>query len=92
MAAPRSTSLRALRQISNQHSAAPISRRGLHITGVQAAQLAGSADKERLSNHDVLQSRALSIAMRRINSNAFSEYVIHQSIQSISHIPKYLSN
>ncbi|KAJ6122417.1 hypothetical protein N7512_004882 [Penicillium capsulatum] len=28
---------------------------------------------ERLSNHDVLQSRAFSIAMRRINSNAFSE-------------------
>ncbi|KAJ5556486.1 hypothetical protein N7494_000401 [Penicillium frequentans] len=73
MAAPRSTSLRALRQISNQHSA-PIARRGLHITGVQSAQLAGAADKERLpSNHDVLQSRALSIAMRRINSNAFSE-------------------
>lgn len=30
---------------------------------------------ERLSNHDVLQSRAFSIAMRRINSNAFAEYV-----------------
>jgi len=30
---------------------------------------------ERLSNNDVLQSRAFSIAMRRINGNAFSEYV-----------------
>lgn len=30
---------------------------------------------ERLSNYDVLQSRAFSIAMRRINSNAFAEYV-----------------
>lgn len=90
MAAPRSTSLRALRQISNQRSAAPIARRGLHITGVQSAQLAGAADKERLpSNHDVLQSRALSIAMRRINSNAFSEYVLHP-IQSISRIPEFM--
>lgn len=30
---------------------------------------------ERLSNNDVLQSRAFSIAMRRINGSAFSEYV-----------------
>ncbi|KAJ5368292.1 uncharacterized protein N7496_008052 [Penicillium cataractarum] len=104
MAAPRSTSLRALRQLSQQPTAAPIARRGLHITGVQSAQPANPADKaslyaartlpdlkqecqrrslraagskseliERLSNHDVLQSRAFSIAMRRINSNAFSD-------------------
>lgn len=33
---------------------------------------------ERLSNHDVLQSRAFSIAMRRINSNAFSEPATRQ--------------
>ncbi|KAJ5081989.1 hypothetical protein N7532_011032 [Penicillium argentinense] len=102
MAAPRSTSLRVLRQLS-QHSAAP-ARRGLHITGVQSAQPANPADKasmyaarslpdlklecqrrsiraagskselvERLSNHDALQTRAFSIAMRRINPNAFSE-------------------
>ncbi|KAJ5569926.1 uncharacterized protein N7459_009356 [Penicillium hispanicum] len=116
MAAPRS-SLRALRQISQQHSAAPVARRGLHITGVQSAQPANPADKaslyaarslpdlklecqrrslraagskseliERLSNHDVLQSRAFSIAMRRINSNAFAEYVprfLHTSIKAI---------
>ncbi|KAJ5238521.1 hypothetical protein N7468_003140 [Penicillium chermesinum] len=99
MAAPRSTSLRALRQVT-QHSAP---RRCLHITGVQSAQPLNSGDKaslyaarslpelkqecqrrsirvagskseliERLSNHDVLQSRAFSIAMRRINPNAFS--------------------
>lgn len=103
MAAPRSTSLRALRQLSSQHSALP-ARRGLHITGVQSAQPANPADKaslyaartlpdlklecqrrsiraagskselvERLSNHDILQTRAFSIAMRRINPNAFAE-------------------
>ncbi|KAJ6108075.1 hypothetical protein N7523_009398 [Penicillium sp. IBT 18751x] len=103
MAAPRHTSLRALRQLSQQPIAAP-ARRGLHITGVQSAQPANPADKaslyaarslpdlktecqrrslraagskseliERLSNHDVLQSRAFSIAMRRINSNAFAD-------------------
>ncbi|KAJ5176301.1 uncharacterized protein N7482_002178 [Penicillium canariense] len=103
MAVPRSTSLRALRQLSHQPTAAP-ARRGLHITGVQSAQPANPADKasmyaartlpdlkqecqrrslraagskseliERLSNHDVLQSRAFSIAMRRINSNAFAD-------------------
>ncbi|KAJ5614339.1 hypothetical protein N7528_007993 [Penicillium herquei] len=104
MAALRSTSLRALRQITHQQTVAPVARRGLHITGVQSAQPAGSSDKaslysarslpdlklecqrrslraagskseliERLSNHDVLQSRAFSIAMRRINSSAFSD-------------------
>lgn len=108
MAAPRSTSLRALRQLSQQPIAAP-ARRGLHITGVQSAQPANPADKaslyaarslpdlktecqrrslraagskseliERLSNHDVLQSRAFSIAMRRINSNAFADPSIRQ--------------
>lgn len=102
MAAPRSSSLRALRQLSNQHAAVP--RRALHITGVQSAQPANPADKaslyaartlpdlklecqrrsirtagskselvERLSNHDILQTRAFSIAMRRINPNAFAE-------------------
>ncbi|KAJ5231597.1 uncharacterized protein N7469_006185 [Penicillium citrinum] len=102
MAAPRSTSLRALRQLSNKPS--PVTRRGLHITGVQSAQPANPADKaslyaarslpdlksecqrrsiraagskselvERLSNHDALQTRAFSIAMRRINPNAFAE-------------------
>lgn len=44
MAAPRASSLRALRQIS-QHSAP---RRCLHITGVQSAQPAGSSDKTSL--------------------------------------------
>lgn len=124
MTAPRTSVLRALRQLSNQHTAVP--RRALHITGVQSAQPANPADKaslyaarslpdlklecqrrsiraagsksevcthhnptllqeplnltniqlvERLSNHDALQTRAFSIAMRRINPNAFSEYV-----------------
>lgn len=45
MAAPRSTSLRALRRLSQQ---APIARRGLHITGVQSAQPANPADKASL--------------------------------------------
>lgn len=30
---------------------------------------------ERLSNHDLLQSRAFSIAMKRIDGNAFGGYV-----------------
>ncbi|KKK14674.1 hypothetical protein P175DRAFT_0446472 [Aspergillus ochraceoroseus IBT 24754] len=104
MAAPRSTSLRALRLLSQQHRASPSLRRGLHITGANSAQPARVSDKvtlwstrsladlksecqkrslgstgtqaelvERLSNHDFLQSRAFSIAMRRINSNAKTE-------------------
>ncbi|KAJ5665752.1 uncharacterized protein N7477_008200 [Penicillium maclennaniae] len=47
MAAPRHTSLRALRQLSQQPIAAP-ARRGLHITGVQSAQPANPADKASL--------------------------------------------
>ncbi|KAJ5673903.1 hypothetical protein N7462_009342 [Penicillium macrosclerotiorum] len=109
MAAPRSSSLRALRHLTQQPIAAPMTRRGLHITGVQSAQPANPADKaslyaartlpelksecqrrsiraagskseliERLSNHDVLQSRAFSIAMRRINSNAFADQPTRQ--------------
>lgn len=73
MTAPRSSSLRALRTLSQQ-PVAPSTRRSLHITGVQSAQPANNGEKA-LSNHDVLQSRAFSIAMRRINGNAFSEYV-----------------
>lgn len=48
MAVPRSTSLRALRVLSQQHSAAPTGRRNLHITGVQSAQPANPADKASL--------------------------------------------
>ncbi|KAJ9297918.1 hypothetical protein DTO271G3_4139 [Paecilomyces variotii] len=101
MAAPRSTSLRALRALSQLQSA-PL-RRSLHITGAQSAQPANPADKttlyatrtladlkaecqkrrigsagskdelvDRLNNHDMLQSRAFSIAMRRIDGSAFS--------------------
>jgi hypothetical protein len=71
MSAPRS-SLRALRVLSQP--TAPSARRCLHITGVQSAQPANTTDKA-ISNHDMLQSRAFAIAMRRINGNAFSEYV-----------------
>lgn len=80
MTAPRSSSLRALRALSQQ-PVTPSSRRCLHITGVQSAQPANNGEKT-LSNHDVLQSRAFSIAMRRINGSAFPEYVPH-SIQYI---------
>lgn len=104
MAAPRSTSLRALRLLSQQHAATPSIRRGLHITGANSAQPANVSDKstlyaarslpdlksecqrrslrangshpelvERLANHDFLQSRAFSIAMRRINGSSTSE-------------------
>ncbi|KAL4921222.1 hypothetical protein BDW62DRAFT_141689 [Aspergillus aurantiobrunneus] len=103
MAAPRSTSLRALRLLSQQHTLSPSYRRSLHITGAQSAQPANISDKatlystrsladlksecqrrslgstgtqaelvERLSNHDFLQSRAFSIAMKRINSSSSS--------------------
>lgn len=79
MTAPRSSSLRALRTLSQQ-PVAPSARRNLHITGVQSAQPANNGEKA-LSNHDFLQSRAFSIAMRRINGSAFSEYVpIHSPI------------
>lgn len=46
MAASRSTSLRALRTLSQQHSA-PL-RRSLHITGAQSAQPLNGADKATL--------------------------------------------
>ena len=83
MIAPRSSSLRALRALSQQ-PVAPAARRSLHITGVQAAQPVNPGEKA-LSNHDVLQSRAFSIAMRRINGNAFSEYVPHIPIYTPAH-------
>ncbi|OJD09470.1 hypothetical protein ACJ73_10289, partial [Blastomyces percursus] len=110
MAAPRLTSLRALRLIAaQQHAPIPFSalasmaplRRSLHITGAFSAQPARGPDitavyrsrgmgdlraecerrnlrtagskaelVDRLANHDVLQSRAFSIAMRKIHSRA----------------------
>ncbi|KAL2867901.1 uncharacterized protein BJX67DRAFT_380459 [Aspergillus lucknowensis] len=104
MAAPRSTSLRALRLLSQQQTVAPCLRRGLHITGANSAQPVNVSDKatlystrsiadlksecqkrslrttgthaelvERLSNHDFLQSRAFSIAMKRINGSSASQ-------------------
>ncbi|PYI34903.1 hypothetical protein BP00DRAFT_422836 [Aspergillus indologenus CBS 114.80] len=105
MAAPRSTSLRALRLLSQHHATTlPCARRGLHITGVHSAQPANVSDRaslyssrtiadlksecqkrslrssgtqaelvERLQNHDFLQSRAFSIAMRRISGNSIAE-------------------
>ncbi|KAE8323358.1 hypothetical protein BDV39DRAFT_182368 [Aspergillus sergii] len=104
MAAPRSASLRALRVLSQQHTATPCLRRGLHITGVNSAQPVNVSDRtslyatrsladlqrecsqrklgasgsqnelvERLANHDFLQSRAFSIAMRRINGSSAAD-------------------
>ncbi|KAI1975765.1 hypothetical protein LOZ53_004604 [Ophidiomyces ophidiicola] len=106
MAAPRSTSLRALRILSQQHSPAPSSvlRRSLHMTGVYSAQPASGPDVtsiyrarsvadlkaecekrnirtggskaelvDRLANHDFLQTRAFSIAMKRIDGPAFGQ-------------------
>ncbi|KAE8353921.1 hypothetical protein BDV28DRAFT_132209 [Aspergillus coremiiformis] len=106
MAAPRSTSLRALRILSQQHTATPYLRRNLHITGANSAPPANVSDRtslyatrsladlqrecqkrklgssdnqnelvERLSNHDFLQSRAFSIAMKRINGSAAAKSV-----------------
>ncbi|PGH16460.1 hypothetical protein AJ79_01791 [Helicocarpus griseus UAMH5409] len=110
MAAPRSTSIRALRLLAQQHAPTPSApsstlasmapfRRSLHITGAFSAQPARGPDAtaiyrsrsladlraecerrnlraggskselvDRLANHDVLQSRAFSIAMRKIDS------------------------
>ncbi|GES62611.1 SAP-domain-containing protein [Aspergillus terreus] len=107
MTAPRSSALRALRLLSQQHTATPTIRRTLHITGANSAQPANVSDRtslystrsladlksecqkralrtsgtqaelvERLANHDFLQSRAFSIAMRRINGSSQVEYVI----------------
>jgi hypothetical protein len=108
MADPRSTSLRALRNLSRQYpstlsATSAHARRRLHITGAYSAQpfngsnkaslwasltladlkqecekraLGSSGSKnelvERLSNHDMLQSRAFSIAMKRIDGPVFS--------------------
>ncbi|ODH23960.1 hypothetical protein ACO22_05356 [Paracoccidioides brasiliensis] len=106
MAAPRSTSIRALRLLAKQHAPEPSAlasmapfRRSLHITGAFSAQPARGPDVnaiyrsrtlgdllaecerrnlrpggtkaelvDRLANHDILQSRAFSIAMRKIDS------------------------
>lgn len=93
MSAPRS-SLRALRAVSKP-TATPSARRNLHITGVQSAQPANGGEKA-ISNHDLLQSRAFSIAMRRINGSAFSEYVPHiipaQSISIYTHLSLLLNS
>lgn len=48
MAAPRCTSLRALRVLTQQHLASPCLRRNLHITGAHSAQPANPADKSTL--------------------------------------------
>jgi hypothetical protein len=67
MAAPRSTSLRALRQLSSQHSALP-ARRGLHITGVQSAQPANPADKASLYAARTLPDLKLECQRRSIRA------------------------
>ncbi|KAL4873162.1 hypothetical protein BDV12DRAFT_98114 [Aspergillus spectabilis] len=120
MAAPRSSSLRALRLLSQQHTVSLSVRRTLHITGAHSAQPINVSDKatlystrsladlktecqkrslgaigshaelvERLSNHDFLQSRAFSIAMKRINSSSKSdtpsrEFNTSRSLKSVN--------
>jgi hypothetical protein len=102
MAAPRSTSLRALRALSQHHTPATTlyCRRRLHITGAFSAQPVEGSDKaasyaarsvadlknecqrrglrtggsktelvDRLSNNDVLYTRAFNIAKSRINGS-----------------------
>ncbi|GAM38913.1 hypothetical protein TCE0_034f10030 [Talaromyces pinophilus] len=104
MAAPRSTSLRALRALSQHHTPATTlyCRRRLHITGAFSAQPVDGTDKaaayaartladlknechrrglrtggsktelvDRLSNNDVLYTRAFNIAKSRINGSVF---------------------
>lgn len=54
MAAPRSSSLRALRILSQQNPATPCLRRNLHITGAQSAQPANVADRTSLYSAQTL--------------------------------------
>lgn len=112
MAAPRSTSLRALRALSQHHSPATTQycRRRLHITGAFSAQPVDGSDKlaayssrteadlksecqrrglrtvgskselvERLSNSDVLYTRAFNIAKTRINGSVFGGHAENTS-------------
>jgi hypothetical protein len=48
MTAPRSSALRALRLLSQQHTATPAIRRTLHITGANSAQPANVSDRTSL--------------------------------------------
>ena len=48
MAAPRSSSLRALRVLSQQNTATPYLRRGLHITGSHSAPPTNTSDRSTL--------------------------------------------
>lgn len=79
MAAPRSTSLRALRQISQR---APVpARRGLHITGAQSAQPLNAADQSSLYAARTLpdlKSECQKRSLRAIGSH--SEVCSHPAI------------
>lgn len=78
MAAPRSTSLRALRQLSNQHAAIP--RRALHITGVQSAQPANPADKASLYAARTLPDLKLECQRRSIRAAGSKSEVSRTSL------------
>lgn len=87
MAAPRSTSLRALRQLSNKPS--PVTRRGLHITGVQSAQPANPADKASLYAARSLpdlksECQRRSIRAAGSKSEVCLDHIIHLPINSQS--------
>lgn len=86
MAAPRSSSLRALRLLSQQH--ATPARRGLHITGVQSAQPANPADKASLYAARSLPDLKLECQRRSLRAaGSKSEVCIFVSREIIKLIP-----
>lgn len=80
MAAPRSTSLRALRALSQLHSA-PL-RRSLHITGAQSAQPANAADKTTLYATRTLADLKAECQKRRIGSAGSKDEVRSMRLNS----------
>lgn len=69
MAAPRSTSLRALRMLSQQHTTTPCVRRSLHITGANSAQPVNVTDKASFYATRTLADLKLECKKRSIASN-----------------------
>lgn len=69
MAAPRSTSLRALRVLSQQHTTTPCVRRSLHITGAHSAQPVNVTDKASFYATRTLADLKLECQKRSIGSN-----------------------
>ena len=85
MAASRSSSLRALRQLSHQYSALSVSSRGLHMTGVQSAQPANPADKASLYAARSLPDLKLECQRRSLRSAGSKSEVRDYPAPSLCH-------